>query len=83
MCLIRILALILAGTSIAHAGGRPVYQRAPIRIPGEPPAALGYPLSALPIVLASPTMIYGGYAVRPVYLVAPSAKIIRVDRGDD
>jgi hypothetical protein len=44
---------------------------------------VGYPLAGGPVLLGAPTVIYGGYAVRPVYLVAPSAKIIHVDRDDD
>jgi hypothetical protein len=73
MHLIRIFVLILATTSIAHAGGQPVYHRGPVRTSGDPPAAAGYPFVAAPVVLLSPTMIYR-YAVRPFYLVAPSAK---------
>jgi hypothetical protein len=46
-------------------------------------ALVGYPVAAGPVLLGAPTVIYGGYAVRPVYLVAPSAKIIHVDRDDD
>jgi hypothetical protein len=43
---------------------------------------VGYPLTPAPLVAGVPPVFYG-YAVRPVYLVAPSAKIIHVDRGDD
>jgi DNA-binding transcriptional regulator YbjK len=51
-----IFALILATTSIAHAGNQPVSHRAPARISGSPLAAAVYPFAA-PVVLASPTMI--------------------------
>jgi hypothetical protein len=49
----------------------------------DPGPLVGYPVAAGPVLLGAPTVIYGGYAVRPVYLVAPSAKIIHVDRDDD
>ena len=49
----------------------------------DPGPLVGYPLAGGPVLLGAPTVIYGGYAVRPVYLVAPSAKIIHVDRDDD
>jgi hypothetical protein len=49
----------------------------------NPGAVVGYPLAGGPVLLGAPTVIYGGYAVRPVYLVAPSAKIIHVERDDD
>lgn len=81
MHLIRIFALIVAATSIAHAGGRPIYHNAPVRI-AEPPDAEVYSLAAVPIVLGAPMVIYGSYP-RPVYLVAPSAKIIHVGRDGD
>jgi hypothetical protein len=46
-------------------------------------ALAGIPLAAAPPAVGVPTVIYGGFGVRPVYLVAPSAKIIHIDRDDD
>ena len=51
---------------------------------------VGVPVGPGPVVLAGPPFNYGGYygygggyyIGRPVYLFAPSAKIISLDRGD-
>jgi hypothetical protein len=96
MRLIRIFALILAATPIAPARSQPVHHSGNVGIAAdpecfrcrppallEPLAAVGCSLAARPVVLGSPIVTYGGYAVRPVYLVAPSAKIIHVYRDDD
>ena len=63
---------------------RPAHHRTRV-VQGQinPGPLVGYPLAGGPVLLGAPTVIYGGYAVRPVYLVAPSAKIIHVDRDDD
>jgi len=63
---------------------RPAHHRARV-VQGQinPGPLVGYPLAAGPVLLGAPTVIYSGYAVRPIYLVAPSAKIIHVDRDDD
>jgi hypothetical protein len=62
---------------LAHHRGRAVQGQI------DPGPRVGYPLAAGPVLLGAPAVIYGGYAVRPVYLVAPSAKIIHVDRDDN
>jgi hypothetical protein len=79
---------------VAEPLAAPAYRDEPRRRPAhhrgrvvqgqiDPGALVGYPLAGGPVWLGAPTVIYGGYAVRPVYLVAPSAKIIHVDRDDD
>ena len=51
----------------------------------EPGYVLGtsVPVVASPVVIGVPAPVYPGYAVRPVYLLAPSAKIIHIERDDD
>jgi hypothetical protein len=44
---------------------------------------VGFPYAVGPIGFVGPNLFYGGYLGRPVYLFAPNAKIIRLDRGDN
>jgi hypothetical protein len=44
---------------------------------------VGLPVTTGSVVVAPPAFVYGGYLGRPVYLFAPNAKIITLDRGQD
>lgn len=80
----RVAEPIAAPTSSNEPRRRPARHRVRV-VQGQidPGPVVGYPFAAAPVLLGVPPVIYGGYAVRPVYLVAPSAKIIHVDRDDD
>jgi hypothetical protein len=79
----RVAEPLAASTYRDEPRRRPAHHRARV-VQGQIDSGplVGYPLAAGPVLLGAPTVIYGGYAVRPVYLVAPSAKIIHVDRDD-
>lgn len=57
------------------------YARAGYAASADSGALAGVPLATRPVVVGVP-VIYGGYGVQPVYLVAPNAKIIHIDSED-
>jgi hypothetical protein len=44
---------------------------------------VGFPFALAPYGFVGPGLFYGGYLGRPVYLFAPNAKVIRLDRGNN
>lgn len=67
---------------VAVASAR-TYQPAPSHDAGPNGYVVGVPVVTGSVVVAAPTVIYGGQVGRPVYLFAPSAKIITIDSGED
>ena len=68
---------------VARAAVARPYQPAPSYDAAQNGYVVGVPAVTGTVVVAAPTVIYGGHVGRPVYLFAPSAKIITVDSGED